>query len=665
MHGMKSINDPLTLQARPFSGVWLTLLLLALATVSFYNYLLFHTIAEFFSILISMTFFIIAWHGRRFFDNHYLLFIGVSFLFIGIVDLMHTLGFHGMAIFQRRDDSLAPQLWIAARGMEAVSFLVAYLFIRRPLRISWLMVVFTIGTALILLSIFEWNLFPECWRPGEGLTPFKIYSEYIISGMLILSVLLLQRHKQYFEKKILWLLNIAQLATVGAELAFTFYVDMYGLSNLIGHILKILASYAIYKAVVETTLETPFKTLYHNISTTRDDLAVANQELQNRQMQLEMAQEIAHLAHWHWVIGPFIPTEATSLPGKMTFSSRWLQMFGYQQEESEPPMPTWLERVHPDDVTHAFQSLMDHLHGLNDSYHSEHRIRHKDGHWLWVLERGRVLEWSKDGKPLRMIGACLDITQRRNAEEEIRIFSQAVEQSPSSIVITDTHGVIHYANPKFVETSGYSLDEILGHKPNILKSDTTPDHVYKELWQTVSSGQVWQGELLNQRKDGECFWELANISPIRRGDGVITHFIAIKYDITHMKKLQEEKQQALERAEQANEAKSQFLANMSHEIRTPLNAIINLSHLLQETQLTAKQSGYLEKVASAGRFLLGMLNDILDFSKIESGHMELEAIPFRLEDVINNVTGIAIPAMEGKNLELLCHWGEDIPPLLV
>ncbi|MBF0611398.1 MAG: response regulator [Magnetococcales bacterium] len=665
MHGLKSINDPLTLQARPFSGVWLTLLLLALATVSFHNYLLFHTIAEFFSVLISMTFFIIAWHGRRFFDNHYLLFVGISFLFIGVLDLMHTLGFHGMAIFQRQDDSLAPQLWVAARAMEAISLLIAYLFLQRRIHIGWLMTVYTIVTALILLSIFEWDLFPVCWQPGVGLTPFKIYSEYVISGMLILSVFLLHRHKQYFEKKILWLLNIAQLSTVGAELAFTFYVDIYGLSNLVGHILKILASYAIYKAVVETTLETPLKTLYHNISTTRDDLAVANQELQNRQMQLEMAQEIAHLGHWHWIIGPSIPTEATALPGKMTFSSRWLQMFGYQQGEDESAMPSWLELVHPEDVTHVFQSLLDHLHGLNNSYQSEHRIRHQDGHWLWVLERGRVLEWSKEGMPLRMIGACLDITQRRTAEEEIRIFSHAVEQSPSSIIITDTFGVIHYANSRYVATSGYALDEILGKKPNIMKSGITPDHVYQELWQTICRGQVWRGELCNRRKNGELFWELANISPIRRADGVTTHYIGVKYDITHMKNLQEEKQQALERAEQANEAKSQFLANMSHEIRTPLNAIINLSHLLQETQLTAKQSGYLEKVASSGRFLLGMLNDILDFSKIESGHMELEEIPFRLEDVIDNVAGIASSAMEGKNLELLCHWGKGIPALLV
>jgi nitrogen fixation negative regulator NifL len=133
-----------------------------------------------------------------------------------------------------------------------------------------------------------------------------------------------------------------------------------------------------------------------------------------------------------------------------------------------------------------------------------------------------------------------------------RQLSRAVEQSPASVIITDLEGNIAYVNPKFVEVSGYSSEEVLGRNPRILQSGQTPPEVYRELWQTITAGQEWHGELLNRKKDGQLFWEYAVMSAIKNEAGVITHFLAVKEDITERKRaaaVLEEKQELLRESE--------------------------------------------------------------------------------------------------------------------
>ena len=125
--------------------------------------------------------------------------------------------------------------------------------------------------------------------------------------------------------------------------------------------------------------------------------------------------------------------------------------------------------------------------------------------------------------------------------------------------------------------------------------------------------------MLNRKKNGEEFWESASISAIKNDDGDITHFVAVKEDITAKKQMEEELIQSKRAAEDTNKAKGDFLANMSHEIRTPMNAVIGMAHLALKTDLTAKQQDYLNKIQSSANSLLGIINDIMDFSKIEAG----------------------------------------------
>jgi PAS domain S-box-containing protein len=167
-----------------------------------------------------------------------------------------------------------------------------------------------------------------------------------------------------------------------------------------------------------------------------------------------------------------------------------------------------------------------------------------NGRRMEVIVNGSIPEgyeedWSK------VIVSIIDITERRQVEQQLRKLSRAVEQSASTIVITDTVGNIEYVNPKFTEITGYTLEEALGQNPRILKSGFTSDKVYKQLWQTVASGKEWHGELLNKKKNDELYWEYVTISPILNERGEITHFVGVKEDITQRKQSEVEIQRHL------------------------------------------------------------------------------------------------------------------------
>jgi hypothetical protein len=261
------------------------------------------------------------------------------------------------------------------------------------------------------------------------------------------------------------------------------------------------------------------------------------------------------------------------------------------------------------------------------------------------------------------------------AEQNLRRLSTAVEQSPASIVITDLDGNISYVNFAFSVTSGYFADEVIGQNPRILQSGETLPNTYRQMWKTLTSGNIWRGELINRRKDGSTYIERATISPVRDASGTITQYVAVKEDISEQRQIEKElaaHRQHLEQlvdqrtrelaeakaaAEAANQAKSAFLANMSHEIRTPMNAIIGLNYLLLKSQLDEAQRDKLLKVTGASEHLLQVINDILDLSKIESGKLELEQLVFAPGEVLQSVAEVIRDQALGKGLAVTVDTG--------
>ena len=248
---------------------------------SLYNFLLFHGIAELFSIVIAFGIFIIAWNSRQFIDNSYFIFIGVAYLFVGILDLIHTLAYTGMGVFPGYGTNLPAQLWMCSRYIESISLLIAPFFISRKLKTNLLLAVYGVVSVLLLLSIFYWDIFPVCFIEGSGLTAFKRTSEYIISLILLGSIFIMYIKRSEFDRNLLWYIYAAIIVTIASELCFTLYESPYGLANLIGHFLKFISFYLIYKAIIETGLVRPYNLLFRNLKLSEEQYRDLYEEAPN------------------------------------------------------------------------------------------------------------------------------------------------------------------------------------------------------------------------------------------------------------------------------------------------------------------------------------------------------------------------------------------------
>jgi PAS domain S-box-containing protein len=258
---------------RPYVTILLgALVLFGLYLTSRHSYLLFHSLTEIFSVVVAFGIFVLTWNSRRFIDNSYILFLGIAYLFIGTIDLVHTLAYEGMGVFPGYDSNLATQLWIAVRYLQSVSFLVAPLLIGRKLRTPFVFLGYMVVTSLLFVSIFYWDNFPVCYVDGVGLTLFKRISEYVISLIFLASILLLYRRRREFDTSVFRFLVASIGVTICSELAFTLYTGPYTLPNMVGHLLKIVSVYLMYRAIIWTGLAKPYSLLFRNLKRSEEAL---------------------------------------------------------------------------------------------------------------------------------------------------------------------------------------------------------------------------------------------------------------------------------------------------------------------------------------------------------------------------------------------------------
>ncbi|WP_339132976.1 MAG: PAS domain S-box protein [Candidatus Electrothrix sp. GW3-4] len=228
-----------------------------------------------------------------------------------------------------------------------------------------------------------------------------------------------------------------------------------------------------------------------------------------------------------------------------------------------------------------------------------------------VLDYLMVPEFDPKGKICGVLSVGHDITERKQTEESIRRLSQVVEQSPVSVIITDLSGKIEFVNEKFSQLTGYTAEEALGQNPKILQSGETPVEEYHQLWQTISSGGVWQGEFHNRKKNGELFWEHATVFAIRTADNLITHYAAVKEDITEQKILEEQLRQI-----QKMEAVGQLAGGVAHDFNNMLGVIIGYTELalLKTTQDTSLRQD-LEQILAASHRSAEITQQLLAFAR--------------------------------------------------
>ena len=243
-----------------------------LLVMGLWNYLFFHILAEFFSVVIGFMIFVIAFNTKKYIKYRYFLLMGIGFLFVASIDLLHTIAYRGMNVI---DPYLfeATQLWILARFIEAGTLLAAFSFFFSPKKTSCVncfLVYSSITVTSLIMMAF--GVFPECYIEGVGLTPFKRISEYVIIGMLGLSLYFFRKKKSYFDDEVARYLTISIILTIVSEFTFTLYFDVYGVFNILGHIFKIISFWFIFKSIISTGLSAPQKIIFHDLIKKQESL---------------------------------------------------------------------------------------------------------------------------------------------------------------------------------------------------------------------------------------------------------------------------------------------------------------------------------------------------------------------------------------------------------
>ncbi|WP_242611597.1 MASE3 domain-containing protein [Natrinema hispanicum] len=413
-----------------------------LYAIQLQNFLLFHSLVELVSILIAAVVFLITWNAREELDRSFLVILGVSYLFVGGVDLLHVLTYKGMGVFPGTGPNLPTQLWVLGRYLEAGSLLAAGivgLVVGERDDLEWtgntlcaLVMGYAAIVALGLGSIFVVDWFPQMYVEGSGLTRVKVASEYVVIALFAASLGLLYGQRETFNRRLFQFLAGSILLTMGAELAFTFYVDVYGISNAVGHFLKLASFYLIYLSVVKMGIKEPQKTLYRALA---------------------------------------------------------------------------------------------------------------------------------------------------KREAEARKFKKAADYSGHAVLITDRDGTIQYVNSAWEAITGYSAAEARGRNPRLLNSGEHDEAFYDELWSTILAGDVWEGEIVNERQDGDRYVIHQTIAPIFGEDETIQNFVAIHGDITDQKVYQRQLESDLHQSV----TQLQVLARvLRHNIRNEVNVIAGNAEMIQE-----------------------------------------------------------------------------------
>ncbi|MFI9654252.1 PAS domain S-box protein [Guyparkeria sp. GHLCS8-2] len=257
----------------------------------------------------------------------------------------------------------------------------------------------------------------------------------------------------------------------------------------------------------------------------------AEKALERERERLNNVIEGTNVGTWEWNIQT----------GETVLNERWAEMIGYRLDELQPTtLETWNRFVHPDDLEASNRMLQACFRHERDYFEAEVRMRHRDGHWPWILTRGRVLEWTDDGQPLRMWGTHQDITSRKRMEQDLQLAASVFVHAREAIMITGLDARIIDVNAAFTEMTGWRRYEVIGHTPKFLQSGLQDAEFYRQMRERLRTAGYWSGELWNRHKNGELFAERLTISLVRDAEGNPSSYIALASDITDVKNYQKE-----------------------------------------------------------------------------------------------------------------------------
>lgn len=432
-------------------------LLITFFIISQKNFLLFHTLAELSSIVVAWSVLLLVWNTRRLSDNQSMLLLGIAYFFIGLIDLLHTLSYKGIGVFGPSITAdHATQLWIVARGMEAFSLLLYASWQKRSL-MAWIALTgYLTVTALLLSSIFWWRNFPTCYVEGLGLTDFKVYSEYVICTVILFVIITFFRNRHQVNGSVFKIMVWALVLTMGSELAFTFYTSVYGISNILGHYLKLVSFALIYLALVRTTLTRPFATLFKNLQDEKIALHESERQLSTLIGNLPgMAYRCINDPNWSMIF----------------LSEGCFELTGYEaQQLLKNETISYNNIIHPEDKERVWAAVQVAIES-RVPFEFEYRIQSADGLQKYVWEKGVGIY---DGDKVKFLeGFIADITNRKFAEiEHKRLLKHMYQSQKLEAIGTMVGGVSHELNNVFQSIFLYAglLQDDLGDNQESLEN---------------------------------------------------------------------------------------------------------------------------------------------------------------------------------------------------
>lgn len=611
-------NTPISTSPRAAwrQQLWIPVLLsVLLIGVNQTNFLLFHTLAEFFAIFVAVLISVVAWHTYQFSRNRFLMYLGCGYGWVGALDTFHTLSYEGVGILPIASVNSSASFWVGTRLLETLMLLSAPYFLTHGLRRIQATVVFGLLAAAVLISVWSGN-FPVCYIDGQGLTPFKIGIEYLIIGLLALAIFYLQHQRSHVDPQIRHLMIWSIALTMGAEILFTFYVNIFDLSLMAGHLFKLFSYWLIFIALVQTSLHEPFRILARSAHTydaipdpvllvdlqgvirEANPAALAACGLPEHQLLEQHCHKLFHDPHITAEECPVCSTPIRTGSARLSIEI--------------PSKKQWLDiSLSPIRSSGGIEGRVQVIRDITTNKAAEQEIiRHR--HQLQSL-----------------------VEQRTEALEESRaMMANLLSNLPGAVYRckNDTDWTMTFMSKGTHELTGYQPEEFLEQRVSY-GNDVIHPQDQQRVWDEVQAGLTQDGQFqFNYRIrtiEGELKWVWEQGLGIYDEDGNLIALDGFITDISEQVRAEQALQVSSERLAATNRELEGFNYSVSHDLRSPLRAIDGFSHALLEEydgKLDTQGVDYLRRIRNAAQRMGHLIDDLLQLSRVGRSALQTEPV---------------------------------------